>query len=187
MFGLGSFMAAWAGYSDNSNTAFFSILKQDGANSIWIIVIVTLIAITMNESAVDSLQNAVADTVTAVGLSFKYDIPLSWARVIVVIVNIPIIVVGIQGYNIASIFLIANMMTTCSFFPMVFGMIPFFDDLISEYGALFSNVFSFFMVMVYGYLRTVSDLVPSSRLIFTFAIITGICGYWNVHLLLFDV
>lgn len=150
MFGLGAFIATWAGYTAGGNIAFFALLKNT-----WIVVVVAIITITMNESAVDSLQNAVADTVTSLGLSLGLEIPLFWTRVLVVVLNVPIIIVGLQGYNIASIFLITNMMTTCSILPLIFGMMERFENVISEYAALFSNLFAFLMVLIYGFIRTV--------------------------------
>jgi Na+/proline symporter len=155
LFGFFGFLAAWAGYVTNSNTAFFSILDAGNQGPIWILIIVTLIAVTMNESAVDSLQNAIADTLTSLGLSLGIKIDLKWARVIVVLINIPIIIVGLQGYNIVSLFVVANIVTTCSALPLMFGLIPFFDDILTEFAALFSNVFALLSVMVYGYIKTV--------------------------------
>ena len=156
LFGFGAFLATWAGYSTDSNTAFFSILNSGNASGpIWIVVIVTLIAVTMNESAIDSLQNAIADTVTSLGLSVGLKISLFWARIIVVLVNIPIIVVGLQDYKIASLFLIPNMLTTFSTPLLVLGMLPQFDALLNGATVLFSFAFAFASLLVYGYLQTV--------------------------------
>jgi Na+/proline symporter len=47
-FGFAGFMATWAGYSQDSNTAFFSILKAGQTEPpVWILIIVSLFAITM--------------------------------------------------------------------------------------------------------------------------------------------
>jgi hypothetical protein len=45
-------MATWAGYSTEANTAFFSILQGKPGQSapIWITLIVSVFAISMNES-----------------------------------------------------------------------------------------------------------------------------------------
>ncbi len=51
IFGFCGFLATWAGYSDHPNTAFFGILKAGGTSyPIWITVIVSVFAVTMNES-----------------------------------------------------------------------------------------------------------------------------------------
>jgi hypothetical protein len=159
LFGFFGFLAAWAGYVTNSNTAFFAILGAGGQAPIWILMIVTLIAVTMNESAVDSLQNAIADTLTSLGLSLGIEINLQWARFIVILINIPIIIIGLQGYNIVSLFVVANIVTTCSALPLMFGLIPFFDHILTEAGALFSNVFALCSVMIYGYAKTVRKMM----------------------------
>lgn len=51
LFGFAGFLATWAGYSNDSNTALFAILKAGQDTSpLWITLVVAIFAITMNES-----------------------------------------------------------------------------------------------------------------------------------------
>jgi hypothetical protein len=156
-FGILAFLAAWAGMNTDSNTAFFSILTSANGDQGWILIIVTLIAITMNESAVDSLQNAISSTVASLVLSLGFSMSLTLTRIIVVLLNIPIMLIGLQGYQITSLFLISNMITTFSMPPLILGLFECFDGVLTGNTVLFSNIFSFFAILIYGYIRTVNS------------------------------
>lgn len=52
-----------------------------------------VLAATMSESAIDSLQNAIVDNISG---SFLKGLPLIWIRVLVVILSVPVIIVSLQ-------------------------------------------------------------------------------------------
>ena len=60
---------------------------------VWIMVIVAVLSATMSESAIDSLQNAIVDNISG---TFLKALPLVWTRVLVFVLNIPVIVVSLQ-------------------------------------------------------------------------------------------
>lgn len=45
--------------------------------------------------------------------------PTSWSRVLVFLVNAPIVVVALQGYALLDLFLAMNILTTTSTFPLL--------------------------------------------------------------------
>ncbi|KAK9708961.1 hypothetical protein K7432_009341 [Basidiobolus ranarum] len=109
--GFCGFLAAWAGLNiSNPNTVLFTLLGAGGEAPIWITVLVTVLAATMNQSAVDSLQNALVDSVSSVLLKGK---SVWWSRLVVVIVNIPLIIISLQGYPVMNLFLLSNMVASC--------------------------------------------------------------------------
>ncbi|CAI5988363.1 unnamed protein product [Closterium sp. NIES-64] len=143
-------LAVWGGVWQpnedftNTNTILFSLFND----TTWILVITTVLAVVMSESAVDSLQNAIADTLTTTFLAI-IDFFLSvssdavqaavaktafmsvfeakgiWAvRAIVLLFNIPPLVVALKGYNVLQLFLLANLLTTTSVIPVMAGVIP---------------------------------------------------------------
>ncbi|CAI5519513.1 unnamed protein product [Closterium sp. Naga37s-1] len=147
---LPGLLAVWGGVwqpnedMTNTNTILFSLFN----NTTWILVIATVLAVVMSESAVDSLQNAIADTLTTAFLaiidfflSVSFDTVEAavaktafmavfeakgiWAiRVIVLLFNIPPLVVALKGYNVLQLFLLANLLTTTSVIPVLAGVIP---------------------------------------------------------------
>ena len=56
-------------------------------------VVVAVLSATMSESAIDSLQNAIVDNISG---TFLKSLPLIWIRVLVCILNIPVMVVSLQ-------------------------------------------------------------------------------------------
>ena len=56
-------------------------------------VVVAVLSATMSESAIDSLQNAIVDNISGTFLKF---LPLIWTRVLVCMLNIPVMVVSLQ-------------------------------------------------------------------------------------------
>ncbi|GJP42579.1 hypothetical protein CLOM_g2130 [Closterium sp. NIES-68] len=150
LFGFGGLLAVWGGVWQpnedftNTNTVLFSLFN----NTTWILVIATVLAVVMSESAVDSLQNAIADTLSTaliaitnslltlvhgpvkgpvlqtvfMGAYEQYGI---WGiRCIVLLFNIPPLVVALKGYNVLQLFLLANLLTTTSVIPVLSGVIP---------------------------------------------------------------
>jgi hypothetical protein len=157
LFSLGGFMAGWAGLVDLNdpqqiNSAFFSILKPHGGEQVpvGILAVVCLLAATMNESAVDSFQNAILDTLISLFVSLGWNVPLNAARLAVVFINVPLMIIGVQGYPIINLYLITNVFTTCSVLPLCVGLFDCFDEYVSGASALFACFFSICSVVVTG-------------------------------------
>lgn len=96
-----------------------------------------VLATIMNESAVDSLQNGLAASISGQWLKGA---PLWRARLGVIIINVPLIVIGARGYNVLSLFLVTNLACVCAFPGVIFGLIPRFRRHVTETGFLFSFV-----------------------------------------------
>jgi Na+/proline symporter len=131
-------IAGWAGLVDFSdqdavNTGFFAILKPtpEAQVPIAILAVVCMLAATLNESAVDSFQNAILDTILSVFVSLGFKISLNTARVVVVLLNVPLMVVGVQGFPIINLYLMTNLLTSASALPLCIGLFPYFDTYVS--------------------------------------------------------
>ncbi|TPX69926.1 hypothetical protein SpCBS45565_g02087 [Spizellomyces sp. 'palustris'] len=156
LFGFGGFLAGWVGYiGDDSNLAFFDLITKGGTtNDTWIVILVVLIAVTMNESAVDSFQNAITDTVVSLAMTLGLPrFPLWAARSSVVLINIPIVVVALQGYNINQLYLITNMVTSTSTLPLLLGLVRPLEGYVHGRSVLFGCIFSLFSVATYGSIK----------------------------------
>lgn len=128
LLGFGGALAVWSGLyqpadaNDFGNTALFSLLNNvSGGRKTGILVVVSILSVSMSTSAVDSLQNAVVDTISGVYLKRS---PLIWVRLLVLVLNVPPMIISLKSYNIIQLFLVANLITTTSTLPMLSGLIP---------------------------------------------------------------
>ncbi|ORX91482.1 hypothetical protein K493DRAFT_286769 [Basidiobolus meristosporus CBS 931.73] len=146
--GFCGFLAAWAGLEvTNPNTVLFTLLGAGGEAPIWITVMVTVLAATMNQSAVDSLQNALVDSISSVLLKGK---SVWWSRLVVVVVNIPLVVVSLQGYPVMNLFLLSNMIASCCTCPILLGLSRRLQPYVTTGSVISGWIISFLSVMVYG-------------------------------------
>ena len=153
VFGLGGFLASWAGMVTDPNFAFFEIIASSNSSlQHTMLILTTVLAAAMNESLVDSFQNALTDCTSSLALSFGVNISVTAARIITVILNIPIVIVGLQGYDVNSLFLISSLLATTSFLPIIIGVIPRWDKYIHEGTALFSCATSLLSIFVFGWI-----------------------------------
>ncbi|KAH6567934.1 hypothetical protein BASA62_005760 [Batrachochytrium salamandrivorans] len=134
VFSLGSLLAYWSGRAtelDNSNFGFFLAFRDsNGAISSGMLIIVILFAVIMNESAIDSFQNAITDSVVSI---FR----IVWRQI---------------PYDCCTV--IGNMLTSCTFLPLASGLIPALNRIVSQYSVILACLFAFFSVMVYGKMTT---------------------------------
>ncbi|ORX93715.1 hypothetical protein K493DRAFT_222798 [Basidiobolus meristosporus CBS 931.73] len=150
-YGFCGFLAAWAGLTiDNPNTVLFTLLGAGGEAPVWIIVIVTVLAATMNQSAVDSLQNALVDNISSLLLRGR---SVWWSRLVVVIVNVPLVVVSLRGYQVMNLFLVANLVATCCAAPILLGLSRRLEAYVTTASVIVGWITGFVAVMVFGYLK----------------------------------
>ena len=159
VFGTGGFLASWAGYVSDPNFAFFEIIANSSGNlQEFMLIVTTLLAVAMNESLVDSFQNALTDCFSSLAISVGIDISITAARIITILMNIPIVIIGLQGYDVNSLFLISCLLTTTSFLPVILGIFPILDKYIHQGTSVFSCIFSLTSIMIFGWSSTGSFL-----------------------------
>ena len=90
----------------------------------------------------------------SLGISCGLKVSLTAARLVVVLVNVPIMIIALQGYNIAYIYLIANMTTACTTFPIALGLLDSMDHVLTGESAVFGSVAALISVIIYGWIRT---------------------------------
>ncbi|KAH6560971.1 hypothetical protein BASA62_010134 [Batrachochytrium salamandrivorans] len=158
VFSLGSLLAYWSGRAtelDNSNFGFFLAFRDsNGAISSGMLIIVILFAVIMNESAIDSFQNAITDSVVSIFGSFGVKFPTIAARLLVILFNVPLMYVGTLNLSVIGVFLLGNMLTACTFLPLASGLIPALNRIVSQYSVILACLFAFLSVMVYGKMTT---------------------------------
>ncbi|KAK9721735.1 hypothetical protein K7432_003202 [Basidiobolus ranarum] len=154
-FGFCACLVIWAKWfpEDNSdaNTILFLVLSHGMKQApIWILTFVALLASTMCQSAVDGYQNALVDCVSTTLLKGK---SMWWARLAVLTINIPIIIVALGGYPVLNLYLLANLVATCCALPVLLGVSRRVKDYVTPGSVLFGCLTGFFSILVYGYFK----------------------------------
>ena len=104
--------------SSNAFLAFFDLLAP--LPPFWHIL--TLILTTaLAASSVDSLQNALTSVFSRDLVKLGWD-PLLITRFLVIGINIPAVVLSVEGYSVLSLFLVADLVCATSVFPLFLGM-----------------------------------------------------------------
>ncbi|KAF9205236.1 hypothetical protein BGZ49_004306 [Haplosporangium sp. Z 27] len=154
LYGFGGFLSIWAGFpqtSTDGSTAFFDLLSAGNlATPSWILVIAALTTVTMNEGCVDSLQNGIVDTIAS---RFFRGKSVWYPRVLVFIINIPIVFVALQGYNVIILFLIGNLICTICTVPLLLGLVESLEGYVTGWSMISGMITGFFSIVVFGYLK----------------------------------
>lgn len=108
----------------DASIAFFVLLGETFPE--WVVLVVVLVAILLVMSTADTLFNAIASIVTA-DLPRLLEDPgdetlTAGARGLTVVVALAATVVGAQGYSVLSLFLLADLLATATFVPLLFGL-----------------------------------------------------------------
>ncbi|KAJ3131709.1 hypothetical protein HK100_006077 [Physocladia obscura] len=163
--GFGGILAFWSGRANinsenpnNSSYAFFYAFadSKTGMISSAVVVVIILFASIMNESAIDSMQNAISDTVTStfIGL-FGIHIQPIYVRVVVLVANIPIMAgaayLTTSNVSILNAYGITNMSTTMTFAPLAAGLIPQLNKYLTTFSAIGACFGSFIATTIYAY------------------------------------
>ncbi|KAI8900141.1 hypothetical protein BC833DRAFT_583162 [Globomyces pollinis-pini] len=152
IFGFGGYLAAWAGLVTDPNLAFLELLKTGTPPIIPLSMLMTicLIATLMNEAAVDSYQIAIGDCMLSLSESFGYKPSIKSLRILLVLINIPFALIGCFDLKVISLYLMSYLMATCLIIPLMMGMIPALDSIITGSSALFGSFFGLFCIFAYG-------------------------------------
>ncbi|KAJ3019338.1 UNVERIFIED_CONTAM: hypothetical protein HDU68_010718 [Siphonaria sp. JEL0065] len=163
--GFGGILAYWSGRVSfdetrpfDSNYAFFyAFADSTGTISPVVTIVILLFGTVMNESAVDSFQNAITDTLTTVAIGlFGLKVQPIYVRAVVLLANIPLMAgaayLSTRNVSILNTFGVANLITTMTFPPLAAGLLPQLNNLLTSFSAIGSCVCAFFSTMVYAFL-----------------------------------
>ena len=133
-FGTVGLLVAWANlvedpFTFNNNLFAFQVFSSEAGQAVVssaMGVLVLLLGTTMAEGALDSLQNGIGASINGVVGRFYSAADdsgnsLLVGRIVLIVINIPFIVIGLQRYSILSLFLVGNMICVCAFFPISLG------------------------------------------------------------------
>ena len=157
-FGFGGILSYWVGgnalpIDGNPNNAFLSVLNgPQGQANVVVVICVMIFVILTSQASVASMQNGITSTVTTLFDHYGTRFTIIVTRVMVVVVNLPIMFITFANYDIVSLFLVPSMINACCFFPFLAGVMTPFHGLISELSVLFACGFSILSVAVFGFI-----------------------------------
>jgi len=96
---------------------FFALLGEAPG---WLALPALLLAVTLVASSVDTLQNGIASLLVTEG--GRERMTLQTARVLTVVLMVPVIAVALQGLSVLRLFLIADLLCATMVVPVVLGM-----------------------------------------------------------------
>ncbi|KAF9431302.1 hypothetical protein BGZ94_000009 [Podila epigama] len=154
LYGFGGFLAIWAGFELSDpygSTAFFDLLAMGKETApTWVIIFAALATVTMNEGAVDSLQNAIVDTLAS---RFFRGKSVWYPRVLVFLINVPVVIVSLKGYDIIVLFLIGNLVCTVCAIPVLIGLVERLEGYVTSWSMVFGIITGFTSIVVFGYFK----------------------------------
>lgn len=119
LIGFTGMIAVWMEVSErNDSLAFFHVMAT---LPVWANGVVLMLATAFISSSVDTLQNGIVATVVNDVCLNK--VSLNIARVITAVLNIPIILIAVKGYDVLSLFLIADLAAAVIVLPVLIGLV----------------------------------------------------------------
>ncbi|KAK9459932.1 uncharacterized protein V1516DRAFT_627661 [Lipomyces oligophaga] len=106
---------------EDSSLAFFMVVNTLPG---WVVGFVLVFGVALSTAVLDSLQSAMVSSVS--NDLFRNKLPDIWARLLVVVVMVPAIVVGLKSPNVLSIFLIADLISAAVVPSILLGLHPLF-------------------------------------------------------------
>jgi len=177
--GLFGIVAASRGLVDgNAGISFFLVVTETFPD--WLTLTVVVLATLLIASTADTILNAIASIVTtdvAVLLDDASERGLTWiARGLTVLVAAAAIVVGARGYDVLTLFLLADLLGAATFAPFVLGL---YLPSLTEGGALASSILGLFVGLAYfpsthGVLASLGVPVPAPSFLWAFVGATGV-------------
>eukprot|EP00924_Labyrinthula_sp_SR-Ha-C_P013702 augustus_masked-scaffold_5-processed-gene-10.55-mRNA-1 protein AED:1.00 eAED:1.00 QI:0/-1/0/0/-1/1/1/0/547 len=140
----------------NTNLFLFQIFPNEKGSLIVdspVGVLVLLLATCLSMGAIDSLQNGIEASLSgAISKWFSESQNLKVARVLLVLINVPLIIVGLQKYSILSVFVLSNTLTVCAMFPLFLGFVkhPVLDMLHRDFIPVTQFLISVVVLLVYA-------------------------------------
>eukprot|EP00668_Euglena_longa_P010719 GGOE01012996.1.p1 GENE.GGOE01012996.1~~GGOE01012996.1.p1 ORF type:complete len:523 (-),score=81.72 GGOE01012996.1:163-1731(-) len=195
--GLCGWLAVWADpdtvFAANANLYMFYGLKgtvdvTTGTMNNTMGLVVLLLAVIMNEGAIDSLQNGLLasfSSFTSLGIRYyrkshpeqlpfwctaDYQLPLWCTQILVVLINVPLIVLGSigcsKGWSIMDLYLVTGMLCCTVCIPVLCGISGRFRSTYGGVSFLLSWIAGFLCPCFYGIFKECwhSDLVYDETL-----------------------
>lgn len=149
LIGVTGFIAVWAGLVDVADqdlggSSFFVLLT---AMPDWVMGFVLAFAVVLSTCTLDSLQSALVSTIS--NDVFRNKLPLVYARGLVALIMVPVVVVGLIAEDVLSIFLIVDLLSSAVVPVLMLGLSSRFFFL-SAWEVVGGGLGGIFAVWIFG-------------------------------------
>lgn len=149
LIGFSGLLAAWSGLykpgsDDDGSLTFFTLLMQMPS---WVVGFVLVFTVSLSTAAFDSIQSAMASTIS--NDVFHNKLPVVWIRIMVILIMVPSIVVALKAPNILQIYLISDLLSAAivpALFLGLWGKLFF----ITGYEIIVSGLGGILSVFIFG-------------------------------------
>lgn len=145
--------AAYDSFEKFAYLSFFDLLAPMG--EAWHIITLILLT-TLCASSVDTIQNGLASVLSRDLMRYNC---VNISRVVVLAFNIPAVIMASEGYDVISLFLVADLVCATAVVPVFLGLIPANKGGPTELGALLGCVAGLATVVVIGQVKGVTEAV----------------------------
>ncbi|KAJ9083820.1 hypothetical protein DSO57_1030958 [Entomophthora muscae] len=144
--GLLGYFAAWSGLKTEDPNVLL-IMMVASKHQGWIAVLIAVMTAIICESAIDTLQNALASAISTMVLR---DRPLIWVRILVLLLNIPPVYISYQNHSAFDLFTAGNKVACTAFIPLLLGLYQPAMPYLTGPCMLFASLLSFLSMVGFG-------------------------------------
>ncbi|KAH6575926.1 hypothetical protein BASA60_004743 [Batrachochytrium salamandrivorans] len=177
IFGVFSLLSAWIGLATttNASTLFFRALdkytpeadtQKTPLGPVWLTTLICMASVGLNASVVSAYQSALTNTVMSAFLTRGFKPHAHFARFVLLVVNIPIMVLAVTSFDAAVWVGAARLVAACAAIPLCLGMLSLFDKVVTEAGCMFGSIAAVACVILYGWVTVASGFVAGVRAVF---------------------
>ncbi|KAH6584681.1 hypothetical protein BASA61_007330 [Batrachochytrium salamandrivorans] len=177
IFGVFSLLSAWIGLATttNASTLFFRALgkytpeadtQKTSLGPVWLTTLICMASVGLNASVVSAYQSALTNTVMSAFLTRGFKPHVHFARFVLLVVNIPIMVLAVTSFDAVAWVGAARLVAACAAIPLCLGMLSLFDKVINEAGCMFGSIAAVTCVILYGWVTVASGFVAGVRAVF---------------------
>ncbi|KAH6585913.1 hypothetical protein BASA50_000857 [Batrachochytrium salamandrivorans] len=177
IFGVFSLLSAWIGLATttNASTLFFRALdkytpeadtQKTSLGPVWLTTLICMASVGLNASVVSAYQSALTNTVMSAFLTRGFKPHAHFARFVLLVVNIPIMVLAVTSFDAAVWVGAARLVAACAAIPLCLGMLSLFDKVVTEAGCMFGSIAAVACVILYGWVTVASGFVAGVRAVF---------------------
>lgn len=145
-YGIIGFCLGWDNkYTEIYNLQLFGMFADNQPT--WILVFLMVLSIIMSESAIDSYQIALTSNISTCFLKGK---SLWYTRMVLVLINAPLIYASFQDFNLNGLYLIQGLACVATIAPILLGMVKCLEPYHGSINVIISTILGLFFTSWWG-------------------------------------
>lgn len=157
--GITGLLAVWSGIPEPGAVAFFLLLNYLPT---WVVGLSIVMVIALSTAAYDTFVSAI--TTTASNDLFRNKLPLIYIRIMVLLINAPIIVISLKADSILQIYLISDILSATTVPAVLLGLSHKFYFL-NQFDIIFASLGGLWAVFFFGLVYYDGDAHAAGQLL----------------------